>query len=137
MSSQKQAYLNENLRFNCLILLYIQTKRTEYLQHNLNFPTDSNSLPLVSYERMYRWSVLTNNIYNELPTLPTKLVILRLRVQLVCAGHGLHIGYLGNLERRFPYFLRRGVLFRREIRHGILSSPWHQRHVCAYLAVFT
>jgi hypothetical protein len=46
--SQKQAYLNENLRFNCLILLYLQTDRTEYRQHNLNFPTHSNSLPLVS-----------------------------------------------------------------------------------------
>jgi len=42
-----------------------------------------------------------------------------------------------QLEQRFPYFLRRGALFRTEIRRGALSSPLNQRHVCAYLAVFT
>ena len=41
------------------------------------------------------------------------------------------------LRQRFPYFLRRGALFRREIRHGALSSPLYQRHICAYLAVFS
>jgi len=44
---------------------------------------------------------------------------------------------LKGLGQRFPYFLRRGALFRREIRHGALSSPLYQRYVCAYLAVFT
>jgi len=42
-----------------------------------------------------------------------------------------------TLGQRFPYFLRRGALFRTEIRRGALSSPLNQRHVCAYLAVFT
>jgi len=42
-----------------------------------------------------------------------------------------------GLTQRFPYFLRRGALFRTEIRRGALSSPLNQRHLCAYLAVFT
>ena len=45
--------------------------------------------------------------------------------------------HLLSLIQPFPYFLRRGALFRREIRHGALSSPLYQRHVCAYLAVFS
>jgi hypothetical protein len=42
-----------------------------------------------------------------------------------------------TLLQRFPYFLRRGALFRKEIRRGALSSHLNQRHVCAYLAAFS
>ena len=45
--------------------------------------------------------------------------------------------YCKTLIQRFPYFLRRGALFRKEIRHGALASPLYQRHLCEYLAVFT
>jgi hypothetical protein len=38
-------------------------------------------------------------------------------------------------NQRFPYFLRRGAHFRKKIRHGALSSPLYQRHLCVYLAV--
>jgi len=44
--------------------------------------------------------------------------------------------YPYDLDQRFPYFLRPGALFRSEIRHGALSSPFYQRHVCAYLDFF-
>ena len=58
---------------------------------------------------------------------------LRKVLQLLIRENSYHV----HLEQRFPFFLRRGALFRREIRHGALSSPLYQRHVCAYLAVFS
>jgi len=47
----------------------------------------------------------------------------------VCPLGAAHTGIcpIVCLTQRFPYFLRRGAL----------SSPLNQRHVCAYLAVFT
>jgi len=51
--------------------------------------------------------------------------------------HALFSQHCISLAQRFPYFLRRGALFRTEIRRGALSSPLNQRHLCAYLAVFT
>src|SRR5215510_11521018 len=42
--------------------------------------------------------------------------------------------FFTDIIQRFPYFLRRGALFRTEIRRGALSVHLNQRHVCAYLA---
>src|SRR5215471_3010151 len=84
---------------------------------------------------------LNAELYPICHLLATIFVVSRLTVkcplkktQPSCPG-SRDLNWTGKvLRQRFPYFLRRGALFRTEIRRGALSSHLNQRHICAYLA---
>jgi hypothetical protein len=118
MSSQKQTYVNENLQFNCLVLLYLQQNNTESYRKTEPAPfTDTRKLICTASLRTKKLT------YSELPTLQTYQAIFRLTVQLVCPGHGLPIFPIGTENILCGCVIERNMLDGLLLKHK--KKPGH------------